>query len=285
MPDRSEVNFCIMGAQEDVQSVKSALSDDFGRFNPYRVYAMEEVISQIPSFIYPEKGEVREAYRLRMQQKYQDLQSNSTSEGLYRFHYGPAMNPGDFPGMRMLDKEICYFTRTGSPPIQEFITISNFFTRVSFAMNFDSSWLTHAGTVYISRGAVWHSNYRIHHKDFHGYDIWLDENFDFRYITPYRKLGMLVPPSKLQSIDRTFIRVDPEDMKYLLPYFPNPDYENDRDPDDEFIPDDYIPKIYQPSEEEIRKYWDPKLADIIETERYHYYNSLKTKQDHGKITV
>jgi len=185
------------------------------------------------------------------------------------------MNPADFPGVDFIDKEICYFTSTWHPPIQEFISISNVFKRVAFAMKFDSSWLTHAGCVYISRGAVWYANHRMHFKDRDGFDITLDQNFGFRYLTKFRKLGMIVSSEKLQGIERTFVRADPDDMKYQLPYFPHWDFDNDHDPDDEFIPDDYVPVLYEPSKSELREYWDEEIAEILQLERkISYYQKI-----------
>jgi hypothetical protein len=267
MADHSEVNFCIMGAPEDVREVKASLSDACGQFNPFRVYAMDDVIHQIPTYISPEKGESRLDYKKRMEKEFLDLQKTGSTERIFRFHYGPPMNPADFPGMEFIDKEICYFTRSWHPPIQEFITISKVFKKVAFAMKFDSSWLTHAGSVYISRGTVWYANHRMHFKDRDDFDITLDANFEFRYLTKFRKKGMIVPPNKLQGIDRTFVQAEPEDMKYKLPFFPHWDFDNDHDPQDEFIPDDYIPVLYEPTESELRDYWDDQLSEILELER------------------
>jgi hypothetical protein len=275
MPDHSEVNFCIMGAPEDVQEVKAALSDEYGQFNPYRAYAMDEVISQIPTYLSPEKGESSLDYKKRMEKEFIELQKMESYERVFRLHYGPPMNPADFPGVDFIDKEICYFTSTWHPPIQEFISISNVFKRVAFAMKFDSSWLTHAGCVYISRGAVWYANHRMHFKDRDGFDITLDQNFGFRYLTKFRKLGMIVSSEKLQGIERTFVRADPDDMKYQLPYFPHWDFDNDHDPDDEFIPDDYVPVLYEPSKSELREYWDEEIAEILQLERkISYYQKI-----------
>lgn len=267
MPDKSEVNFCIMGAPEDVREVKASLSDEHGQFNPFRAYAMDEVIKQIPTYLSPGKGESNLDYKERMEKKYNELQKIVHAEGNFRFHYGPPMNPADFPEMEYIDKEICFFTCTSHPPIQEFITISTVFKKVAFAMKFDSSWLTHAGSVYISRGAVWYANHRMHFKDRDDFDICMDKNFEFRYLTKFREKGMIVPPKRLQGIDRTFVRADPDDMKYQLPFFPHWDFDNDHDTEDEYIPDDYIPVLYQPTESQIRKYWDDQLAKILELER------------------
>lgn len=278
MPDQSEIRLCIMGKPNDVKEVRKILSDAKGTFNPYRMYALDKVCGQVPSSIRPKKGETESDYKIRMQKEFDELEKRNYYRDAFRFHYGPVMNPADFPGTKFIDKEICFFERTDSPPIEEFVTISAAFKNVAFAMQFDSSWLTHQGDVYISRGTLWYSNYRFKHKDINGFDIELDENFDFRYLTKYKTLGMIVPPLKLQGIERNFKPLDPDHARYTFTYFPYPPLLDDHDPADEYLEDDYIPEIYEPSPFELRRFWDSHLAAQEKLNR-HISNNLNKPND------
>lgn len=277
MPDQSEIHLCIMGKPDSVRQVKMLFSDEKGNFNPHKALAADDVLNLVPSYVKPEKGQSIINYKEKMHEEYIRVAAQSSPHEQFRLHHGIAMNQADFPDSICIDKEICFFTRTWSPPIQEFISFSILYRNVAFAMDFDSSWLTHAGAVYISRGDVWYHNYRMKSKDIDGFDIGLDANFDFRYKTKHQKLGMLVPPNKLPGIDRIFKRADPEEMGDTCSFFPHYDFENDGDPDDEHIPDNYIPNLYEPSEIEIRKYWDEKLAEIIMMDRKTIFQSFNTK--------
>lgn len=274
MSDQSEVFLCIMGRSESVQRVKRLFSDENESFNPFRALALDDVLNLVPTFVKPEPGQTLAAYKAEMQEKYLELAKYNSTGQKFRFHYGIAMNQADFPDSPFIDKEICFFTRSFSPPIQEFISFSILFKDVAFAMDFDSSWQTHAGSVYISRGDVWYSNYRMPLKDLFGYDIFLDINFDFRYKTKYQKLGMVVPPNRLPGIDRIFKRAEPEEMGPNCSFFPHYDFENDQDPDDEYIPNNYIPVLYKPTEAELREFWDERLAEIEELDRATLISSI-----------
>lgn len=275
MPDQSEVFLCIMGAPESVHKVKSVFSDENGCFNPYRALAMDDALNLLPTFIRPKPGQTLADYKAEMQSNYLEVLRHNSTRDRFRFHYGIVMNQADFPDSKFIDKEICYFTRTWSPPIEEFISFSSLYKDIAFAMDFDSSWLTHAGSVYISRGDVWYSNYRMPMKDINGYDIGLDINFDFRYKTKHEKLGMLVPPNKLPGIDRIFKRAEPDEMGKYHFSFPHNDFENDHDPKDEYIPNNYVPVLYTPTEEELREFWDDQLAHIVALDRAILFNQIK----------
>jgi hypothetical protein len=264
MSDQSQVSLCIMGRPDDVHEVKALLSDDSGGFNPFNAFAMDEVIDQIPSWISPKKGENRAEYKKRMLNEYHALQSRQSGESRFRFHHGPVLNQEDFPGISMVDKEICSFNRTWFPPIREIATISLRYSNVAFAMDFDSSMLSHAGAVYTSRGDVWHSNYKMHNKDFYGFDIMLDLNFDFRYKTKFGVPGMIVPHYRLKGIGRNFVKINSDDMEHLQDFFPHPCNEDLGICDLEYLHDNYVPVIYEPSPDEIRQYWDEKLAEVID---------------------
>lgn len=261
MQDKSLTNLCIMGPSEEVKKVKAALSDELDCFNPFRVYACEEIITQQRSFITPGNGESLEEFKKRMLCRYQEFKFSDKTGRLYRCHYGPAMNPSDFPGISKITKEICSFMRTFSTPISEFSTISQFYDKVSFSIKTDSSSMSHAGSVYIHQGIIFYENHLMHLKDKNGFDISLDDNFEFRYLTKYKKLGMLVPPEKLLSIENIFVPVNPDEIKYTYSYFPYfyDDFELDHIP--------YIPKLYKPTEEEIEMYWDTTIAEVINLER------------------
>lgn len=274
MPDQSEIQLCFMGKPDDVRYVKKLFSDEKENFNPYKALASDDVLNLVPSYVKPEKGQSLISYKEKMHEEYIRVAAQSTPYEQFRLHHGIAMNPADFPESTYIDKEICFFTKTWSPPIQEFISFSLLYKDVAFAMFFDSSWLTHAGSVYISRGDIWYHNHRMKSTDINGYDIQLDENFDFRYKTKHQKLGMVVPPNKLPGIDRIYKRADPEEIGNTNAFFPHYDFENDCVPHDEYIPDNYIPTLYQPSEIEIRKYWDEKLAEIIIMDRKTLFQSI-----------
>ena len=217
MPDLCETYLTIEGLNYEVENVIEFLSNPAFNNNPYSSMLYNS-ISDEPSLI-------------------------SNVKNMFIIHQGAPVFGTNKWGDKV-SKACIYFTKTSGPPINDFLKLSEKFKNVGFLLDFESTWELYFGKIYFLNGECYYASYKTNFHDIEGFDIKLNLNGDWEYLTMDYSMGALVPIERLQPLSNSFIKANPEDIQILLKYLPSYMEKYDGLDPDEFLLDDYIPKFY-----------------------------------------
>jgi hypothetical protein len=217
MPDLCETYLTIEGLNYEVENVIEFLSNPAFNNNPYSSMLYNS-ISDETSLI-------------------------SNVKNMFIIHQGAPVFGTNKWGDKV-SKACIYFTKTSGPPINDFLKLSEKFKNVGFLLDFESTWELYFGKVYFLNGECYYASYKTNFHDIEGFDIKLNLNGDWEYLTMDYSMGALVPIERLQPLSNSFIKANPEDIQILLKYLPSYMEKYDGLDPDEFLLDDYIPKFY-----------------------------------------
>lgn len=217
MPDQCETYLTIEGPDKKVREVVEFLSNINLVNNPFAsmvndAFKSEETIENI-------------------------------SEKIYGFHESaPAFGTTHW-GLKVT-KATIYFTVTWGPPIDIFLELSKKFNDVGFLLDIDSTWELYYGKVYFLNGVCYYANYKTIFYDIEEFDIKLNINGNWEYMSMDNTKGLLVPIERLRPLTDFFIKANPEEMPKLLKFLPSYLEKYDGLEPEEYLPDNYIPKFY-----------------------------------------
>jgi hypothetical protein len=217
MPDLCETYLTIEGLNYEVENVIEFLSNPAFNNNPYSSMLYNS-ISDETSLI-------------------------SNVKNMFIIHQGAPVFGTNKWGDKV-SKACIYFTKTSGPPINDFLKLSEKFKNVGFLLDFESTWELYFGKIYFLNGECYYASYKTNFHDIEGFDIKLNLNGDWEYLTMDYSMGALVPIERLQPLSNSFIKANPEDIQILLKYLPSYMEKYDGLDPDEFLLDDYIPKFY-----------------------------------------
>jgi hypothetical protein len=217
MPDLCETYLTIEGLNYEVENVIEFLSNPAFNNNPYSSMLYNS-ISDETSLI-------------------------SNVKNMFIIHQGAPVFGTNKWGDKV-SKACIYFTKTSGPPINDFLKLSEKFKNVGFLLDFESTWELYFGKIYFLNGECYYASYKTNFHDIEGFDIKLNLNGDWEYLTMDYSMGALVPIETLQPLSNSFIKANPEDIQILLKYLPSYMEKYDGLDPDEFLLDDYIPKFY-----------------------------------------
>jgi|LakMenE01Jun11ns_1017448.scaffolds.fasta_scaffold9912521_3 hypothetical protein len=217
MPDLCETYLTIEGLNYEVENVIEFLSNPAFNNNPYSSMLYNS-ISDETSLI-------------------------SNVKNMFIIHQGAPVFGTNKWGDKV-SKACIYFTKTSGPPINDFLKLSEKFKNVGFLLDFESTWELYFGKIYFLNGECYYASYKTNFHDIEGFDIKLNLNGDWEYLTMDYSMGALVPIERLQPLSNSFIKANPEDIQILLKYLPSYMEKYDGLDPDEFLIDDYIPKFY-----------------------------------------
>lgn len=217
MPDQCETYLTIEGPDKKVREVVEFLSNKNSVNNPFASMVNYAFKSEEPI--------------------------ESISEKMYGFHESvPAFGTTDW-GLKVT-KATIYFTVTWGPPIDIFLELSKKFNDVGFLLDIDSTWELYYGKIYFLNGVCYYANYKSIFYDIEEFDIKLNINGNWEYMSMDNTKGLLVPIERLRPLTDFFIKANPEEMPKLLKFLPSYLEKYDGLEPEEYLPDNYIPKFY-----------------------------------------
>jgi len=272
MSDQSQVFLTIQGLPEDEKNLRSLLTDELGRFNPYKIYAIEKVYKRSGSYIVPKQGESDYEYKKRLEIAYSECSAEATDETSFKTTIGSPINPFEYPGHKTVVKSTCVFFHSWWPPIQEFITISAVFTNVQFLLSFDSKWDSFFGTVYISKGIPFYAKRDYDIIDNSHKKIYLNHKGVWKYATACTQAEIEVPSYLLNPINNIFFQATPAEMSpFNSSCFPPLIQSIDEYDEEElayqkeiFAADTYTPTVYEITEMLERQAKEPEVTEQVE---------------------